>query len=76
MAIAVTIDYTESMMAVLDWFDEQPCSCATVGHITHEIELSRQTVRSNLKQLMAGGYAERRYKPTGEYRLVQDPRKD
>jgi hypothetical protein len=70
------IERTESMDDLLDWFAEQPCTCATVGHIAHEINWSRETVRNNLKQLMAGEYAERRYKPTGEYRLIRDPRDD
>lgn len=70
------IELTQSMVDLLDWFDDQPCSCATVGHIAHEIDWSRETVRNNLKQLMAGDYAERRYKPTGEYRLIEDPRND
>lgn len=74
MATSVTIDMTDSMVDLLDWFDEQPCSCATIGHIAHETEWSRETVRSNLKMLMAGDFAERRYEPTGEYRLVSDPR--
>jgi len=64
------------MIEMLDWFSEQPCSCATVGHIADDIGRSRETVRNNLKQLMAGDYAERRYKPTGEYRLIRDPRDD
>lgn len=76
MATNVAIEYTESMIELLDWFGEQPCSCATVGHIANDIDRSRETVRSNLKQLMAGDYAERRYKPTGEYRLIADPRQE
>lgn len=70
----VTIDITPSMKDLLDWFDDQPCACATIGHIEHETDYSRETIRANLKHLMAGGYAERRYKPTGEYRLIEDPR--
>jgi hypothetical protein len=76
MEQVVTIDITPSMKDLLDWFDEQPCSCATIGHIEHETDYSRETIRGNLKLLMAGSYAERRYKPTGEYRLVQDPRNE
>lgn len=76
MQEGVTIDMTRSMETMLDWFAEQPCSCATIGFIANEIDYSRETVRSNLKQLMAGNYAERRYKPTGEYRLISDPRED
>ena len=72
--MSVAIKYTDSMDAVLDWFGDQPCSCATIGHITNEIGYSRETVRGNLKQLAAGEYAEVRYEPTGEYRLIQDPR--
>lgn len=74
LPVSMAIQYTESMVDVLDWFAEQPCSCATIGHIADEIDWSRETVRNNLKQLMAGDYAEQRYKPTGEYRLVSDPR--
>ena len=74
MPTTVPVDYTESMTEMLDWFAEQPCSCATIGHIAHDIDRSRETVRGNLKQLMSGEYAERRYKPTGEYRLIEDPR--
>lgn len=72
--VSVTIEYTDSMTEMLDWFDEQPCSCATIGHIADGIDRSRETVRNNLKLLMAGDHAERRYKPTGEYRLIEDPR--
>lgn len=72
----VTLDYTESMKAVLDWFDEQPCSCATIGHIAHATGYSRETVRKRLKELMGADCAERRYAPTGEYRLTRDPRDD
>jgi DNA-binding IclR family transcriptional regulator len=64
------------MDTMLDWFDEQPCSCATIGHIADATGYSRETIRNNLKQLMAGDYAERRYEPTGEYRLMTDPRED
>lgn len=74
MAQAVTIEITDSMADLLDWFAEQPCSCATVGHIESEIPWSRETIRSNLKLLTAGDYAVNRYKPTGEYMLINDPR--
>jgi DNA-binding IclR family transcriptional regulator len=70
----MAIQYTESMNALLDWFNEQPCSCATIGHIENELDWSRETIRNNLKQLVAGNYAEIRYQPTGEYRLIEDPR--
>lgn len=72
----VTIDMTPSMREMLDWFADQPCTCATVGHIANDIERSRETVRQNLKELRAGDYAERRYRPTGEYRLITDPRNE
>jgi len=72
--VSVAIQYAGSMTDLLDWFEDQPCSCATVGHIVDATGWSRETVRNNLKQLMAGDYAERRYKPTGEYRLIEDPR--
>jgi len=74
MATHVALDYTDSMTDLLNWFDKQPCDCATIGYIAHETEWSRETVRNNSKQLMAGDYVERRYKPTGEYRLLEDPR--
>jgi DNA-binding IclR family transcriptional regulator len=70
----VPIQYTESMHALLDWFAEQPCACATIGHISDGTEYSRETVRSNLKQLTAAGHAELRHEPTAEYRLIDDPR--
>lgn len=72
----MAIEMTGSMEALLGWFAEQPCSCATIGHIEHEIDYSRETIRSNLKVLMAGDHAEQRYKPTGEYRLISDPREE
>ncbi|MFD1515834.1 hypothetical protein [Halomarina rubra] len=68
------IDDTPSMNEMLDWFAEQPCSCATVGHVAAKIGRSRESVRNNLKQLRAAGYAEHRFEPTGEYRLLRDPR--
>jgi len=72
--VSVAIQYTDSMTDILDWFGEQPCSCATIGHIADATGWSRETVRNNLKQLMAADHAEQRYKPTGEYRLISDPR--
>lgn len=75
-ATPMPLDITESMEVLLDWFAEQPCSCATIGHITHDIEYTRETVRTNLKQLMAADCAERRHKSTGEYRLIKDPRNE
>lgn len=74
--MSVAIQITTSMTELLDWFAEQPCSCATIGHIAHELDYSRETVRSNLKQLMAADCAEQRYAPTGEYRLIRDPREN
>ncbi len=74
MRSSMTIEITGSMEALLDWFADQPCSCATIGHIENELEYTRETIRSNLKVLMAGDHAEQRYKPTGEYRLISDPR--
>lgn len=76
MSESMTIDYTRSMEDLLDWFADQPCSCATIGHIRDEIDWSRENIRQNLKQLQAGGYAERRHKETGSYRLIEDPRED
>lgn len=72
--MSVAIKYTDSMHAVLDWFAAYPCSCATVGHITSNVGYSRETVRNNLKQLAAAECAEVMYEPTGEYRLLNDPR--
>jgi DNA-binding IscR family transcriptional regulator len=73
--MSVAIKYTDSMHALLDWFGDQPCSCATVGHITDELAYSRETIRGNLKQLAAAEVAEVRHEPTGEYRLIEDPRR-
>lgn len=70
----VTIDYTDSMTTLLDWWTAQPCSCATIGRIAHETDYSRETIRSNIKQLMAADMVARMYEPTGEYRLLDDPR--
>ena len=70
----MAINYTKSMEAVLDWFDSQPCSCATIARIADGTDLSRETVRNNLQQLAAGEYAENLYETTGEYRLIEDPR--
>ena len=74
--MSVTLEYTRSMHALLDWFADYPCSCTTIGHITDELEYSRETIRSNLKQLMAADHVERMHAPTGEYRLLSDPRDD
>ena len=74
--MSMSLQFTESMHAVLDWFGEQPCSCATIGHIADEVDYSRETIRSNLKQLAAAGDAELRHSPTATYRLVRDPRED
>jgi hypothetical protein len=74
--MSVTIKFTDSMHALLDWFEEQPCSCATIGHMNDEIEYSRETIRQNLQLLCAAGHAEVRHEPTGEYRLIEDPRDD
>jgi len=67
---------TESMARLLDWFAEQPCSCATVGHIADEIDYSRETIRGNLKQLAAAENAELRHAATASYRLIDDPRQE
>jgi len=74
--MSVAIKFTDSMHALLDWFGDQPCTCATIGHITDGLEYSRETVRGNLKQLCAAEHAEVRHEPTGEYRLIRDPRED
>lgn len=74
MRNCMPIQLTESMVDLLDWFAVQPCSCATVGRIENEVDWSRETIRNNLKQLIAADYAEQMYAPTGEYRLIEDPR--
>ena len=74
--MSVSLQYTPSMRAVLDWFGRQPCSCATVGLITDEMEYSRETIRRNLKEMAADGCAELRHEPTALYRLKYDPRRE
>jgi len=74
MASAVPIDETESMIALLEWFDDHPCDCATVGAVADGTDYSRETARKNLKQLRAGDYVELVHEPTALYRLVEDPR--
>lgn len=74
--MSMAIQYTKSMKEMLDWFENQPCSCATVARIANGIGYSRETVRNNLKQLAAAEYAENMYEDTGEYRLIEDPRND
>ena len=76
MSTQPVLDYTESMNDVLDWFADQPCSCATIAHIAHGTGYSRETVRKRMKELMGADCAERRYAPTGEYMLTRDPRDD
>jgi DNA-binding IclR family transcriptional regulator len=70
----VAIKFTDSMDALLDWFARDPCNCATIGQIADGTGYSRETVRNNLKQLMAADHAELRHPPTGVYRLLEDPR--
>lgn len=71
------LDYsTPSMIALFDWFDSRNYDCATVGVLADDTGYHRETIRRNLKQLMAADYAERLHKPTGFYRLLEDPRTD
>jgi DNA-binding IclR family transcriptional regulator len=70
----VAINYTDAMIDLLDWFESQPCSCATVARIADNTGRSRQTVRRKLTELIEQGYAEQLYETTGEYRLITDPR--
>ena len=70
----VTLDFTDSLVDILDWFNDQPCSCATIGRITANVDWNRETVRRQMNKLRAAGVAERLHKPTGEYRLIEDPR--
>lgn len=72
--MSVAIKYTESMTAVLNWYRDNECNCATVARIANATGYSRNTVRGNLKQLAAGDHVVNEYESTGEYRLVRDPR--
>lgn len=65
-----------SMIDLLDWFDSRDYDCATVGAIADNTGYNRETIRQNLKQLIAADYAERLHAPTGFYRLLEDPRTD
>lgn len=71
-----TIHMTDSMVELLDWFADQPCSCATIGHIADEVDYARETIRRNLKQLAAGENAKLRHAATATYRLIEDPREE
>jgi response regulator of citrate/malate metabolism len=68
--------YTNAMIELLDWFDSQPCSCATIARMADNIDRSRQTVRRKLAKLIEEGHAELLFESTGEYRLISDPRDD
>jgi hypothetical protein len=74
--MSVTLQMTPSMRALLDWFNGQPCACATIGYVTDNTTYSRETIRQNLKQLAADGSAELVHEPTALYRLQNDPRED
>ena len=69
MAVKVT-DSTESVLDVLHK------GRATPGHIVEETSLSRQTVHSQLNQLLAGEHVRYVHEATGLYELVDDPRGD
>ena len=69
MAVKVT-ESTESVLAVLHE------GRATPGHIVEETNLARQTVHSQLNQLLAGGHIRYVHEATGLYELVHDPRDD
>jgi len=69
MAVKVT-DSTESVLDVLHK------GRATPGHIVEETSLSRQTVHSQLNQLLAGEHVRYVHEATGLYELVNDPRDD
>jgi DNA-binding IclR family transcriptional regulator len=64
------------MTDLLDWFDNRPYDCATVGLLADETGYSRETVRGNLKHLLAADCADRLHDSTGLYRLRKDPRSD
>ena len=70
------IQYTESLHEVLDWFNDEPCTCATIGQISDNTGYSRETVRKNMRELTAADCAELRHGPTALYRLIRDPRDD
>jgi len=72
--MSVTLHRTDSMDDLLDWFERHPCSCATIGYMNDELDWSRETIRSNLKQLAAAGNVELQHPETALYRLVADPR--
>jgi len=74
--MSMGLQYTRSMRAILDWFDSEPCNCATVGYVTDEVDYSRETVRQVLKELAASDAAELRHEPTALYQLRYDPRED
>lgn len=67
MAVKVT-DSTESVLDVLHK------GRATPGYIVEETDLSRQTVHSQLNQLLAGGHVRYVHEATGLYELIDDPR--
>ena len=69
MAVKVTKS-TESVLDVLH------NGRATPGHIVQETDLSRQTVHSQLNQLLAGEHVRYVHEGTGLYELVDDPRDD
>jgi hypothetical protein len=74
--MSMAIQITDSMDALLDWFQEEPCNCATIGYIDDELNYSRETIRGNLKQLMAADCAVHVHEATALYHLTDDPRDD
>ena len=67
---------TETTEAILEWFDDQECSCATVRRISDLTGIDKEIVSDCMKQMMVGNYANRVYTPMHEYRLIEDPRQN
>lgn len=71
MSQEMTIKVTKSTKRVLDVLQE---GRATAGYVADETDLSRQTVHSQLNQLLAAEMVRYVHEPTGLYELVEDPR--
>jgi len=69
----MAVKVTKSTKSVLDVLHN---GRATPGHIVQETDLSRQTVHSQLNQLLAGEHVRYVHEGTGLYELVDDPRDD
>jgi len=67
----MAVKVTKSTESVLDVLHD---GRATPGHIVQKTDLSRQTVHSQLNQLLAGEHVRYVHEATGLYELVDDPR--